>query len=108
MIPGVESLQILYGEDPTGSGTVTKYVPAGSVSNMNNVRSLMISVVVRTPTAVAADSSSTRTFNHFGTGYAPSNTAPAGDPGSVFSPTTDGRIRQQSSTTVALRNVCPT
>ena len=108
IIPGIESLQVLYGEDTTGVGTITKYVPAGLVSNMNNIRSLMLSVVVRTPSQVAADRSTTRVFNHFGTSYAPSNAAPAGDLGSVFSPATDGRIRQQSSTTVALRNVCPT
>lgn len=104
--PGIESLQVLYGDDSNADDTINRYVPAGSVSTMNNVRSVMLSVVVRTPTAVATDRSSTRIFNHFGEGYAPGNAAPAGDSGSVFSPTADGRIRQQSSTTVALRNLC--
>lgn len=111
IIPGVESLQVLYGEDRdavgTSDGIIDRYVPAGSVSDWNSIRSLMLSVVVRTPTLVAADQSIARKFNHFGLGYAPLDTPPGSDPGSVFSPTTDGRIRQQSDTTVALRNICP-
>ena len=107
IIPGIERMQILYGEDSTKKGTVSRYVRAGSVSDMNDVRSLMISVVARTPNAVAAQKA-TRIFNHFGATYAPSDTAPTGDAGSVFTAPADGRIRQQSSTTIALRNVCPT
>lgn len=107
LIPGVESLQILYIEDINGNATQQRMVPIGSVGLIDFVRGVMLSVVVRTSTAVAVDQSSTRTFNHFGTAYAPSNAAPAGDAGSVFTAPADGRIRQQSSTTVALRNLCP-
>lgn len=106
LIPGIESMQLLYGDDSNTDGTIDRYVPASLVSTANNVRSITISVVARTKGTSAIDRSS-RTFNHFGIRYAPSGTAPSGDAGSIFASAADGRTRQQFSTTIALRNLCP-
>lgn len=107
LVPGIESLQVLYGDDSDSNGSVNRYVTAAGVSNANHIRSAMLSVVVRSSetTAVVRD---TRLFNHFGVSYAAGNAAPSGDAGSVFTAAADGRIRQQFSTTVGIRNLCPT
>ena len=105
LVPGIESLQMLYGEDFRSDdcfGIIDRYVHGGLVSNVNNVRSVMVSIISRTADATSP-SRLARTFNHFGAGYTP----PANDTGSVFSDPTDGRMRQQISTTIGLRNVCP-
>jgi len=106
LVPGIESLQLLYGDDSDADGSINRYKTGASISAANNVRSVMISVVARTKSTKAIDSSA-RTFNHFGTRYAPSGTAPSGDSGSVFTAAADSRVRQQFSTTIALRNLCP-
>ena len=106
LVPGVESMQLLYGEDTDGDGNVNRYVPASAVTGINNVRSAMLSLVTRTASQNAVDRSQ-RPFNHFGTSYAPGNAAPSGDAGSVFTAPGDGRIRQHFTTTIALRNLCP-
>lgn len=109
LVPGIESMQLLYGEDNASDdcyGIVDRYVRGSTVANVNNVRSVMLSIVTRTKEAGAIDRSAI-TFNHFGRSYAPSDTAPTGDSGSVFTSPTDGRIRQHFSTTISLRNLCP-
>lgn len=107
LVPGIESLQLLFGDDSDSDGTVNRYVTATDVSNANNVRSIVLSIVARTKGTEAIDKS-IRTFSHFGKRYAGDvPTAPSGDSGSVFSSPADGRTRQQFSTTIALRNLCP-
>lgn len=112
LIPGVESLQLLYGEDTdtTSDGIINRYVTASNVTNVNNIRSIMVSIVTRTPGTRSAIDRTQQTFNHFGTDYAAGAVAPSGDTGSVFKTTnpSDGRIRQLASTVIALRNLCPT
>ncbi len=103
LVPGVESMQMLYGEDTDGDGTINRYVPASTAVTVSNVRSIMLSLVTRTPNAKAVDNTA-RTFNHFGTNY---DSAANSDPGSVFTAPADRRTRQQFSTTIALRNLCP-
>lgn len=106
LVPGIESMQLLYGDDYYAIGVVGRYVTGANVSSANQVRSAIISLIARTKERAAVDSS-TRKINHFGTNYAASNTAPSGDAGSVFDTPTDGRIRQHTVLSVALRNVCP-
>lgn len=106
MVPGVESLQLLYGDDTDLNGTVNRYVPYQTLvatSAPDSVNSVMVSFVVRSPTAVASTNNA-QSFNHFGGTYAPSNVAPTADPGSVFSAPQDRRIRLHFSSIVALRN----
>lgn len=110
LVPGVESMQFLYGEDSNSGdcyGTVDRYVTAANLSNVNNVHSIIVSIVSRTKETTGIDRSARPAINHFGTSYAASNVAPTGDAGSVFAVPTDGRTRQQFSTTIALRNLCP-
>jgi type IV pilus assembly protein PilW len=117
LIPGVESLQILYGEDiPITSnnnspdGVVDHYViPANLKSaDLTLVKSLMVSVVVRSPSTsgntASASLASFNIFNHFGRDYAPADAAPSGDAGSVFSAPGDGRLRRVYNTLFAVRN----
>jgi type IV pilus assembly protein PilW len=103
LIPGVESLQILYGEDTDGDGVINRYVKIGDVTSLGNIKAIWVSAVVRGPgnSTTAAQS---QVFNHFGATYAASNTAPSGDAGSVFTGPTDSRPRRVLSTIVALRN----
>jgi hypothetical protein len=112
VIPDVESMQILYGEDFTGGnpsgpdGVIDHYVPANGLSSpdFTLVNGIMVSIVVRTPGA--SGFSAAQTMNHFGTVYAPSNTAPTNpqDGGSIFPAPGDGRIRRVYNTVFALRN----
>ena len=103
LIPGVESMQILYGEDIDADGRVDRYLPYSLVSNPDNVYTVMVSMVLVSPNAVATTRLA-RTFNHFGTDYAAGNTAPTGDTGSVYVAAADGKIRLQVSTSFGLRN----
>lgn len=108
LVPGVESFQLLYGVDINESGAVSTYRPGTSanIPKPNLVRSVMVSFVTRTK-EVAATNKTSRTMNHFGTGYAAANVAPSGDSGSVFSAPADGRIRLLTTIRVAMRNLCP-
>ena len=101
LVPGVESLQMLFGVDTDSDGSINGYVTATNITNTNNVRSIMISMVTRTPDANAVNRSA-QSVNHFDSHY------PAtGDAGNTFNAPADGRMRQHSVTTIALRNICP-
>ena len=84
---------------------------AATKANWRNVRSMRIGLVLRGPLNSSQDRE-TQTFHPFGaaksssggaTGSAMSNTATL-DPGTIFTPTADGRLRQTASFTVHLRN----
>lgn len=111
LVSGVESLQILYGEETNGptnfyDRVVDHYVPwdlLTSTNNPDNILSVKISVVVRSPKDVAT-SSRTQAFNHFSS---PAVTYPAAtnnDNGAIFTPPVDRRLRQMFSSEVAVRN----
>lgn len=104
VIPGIESMQFLYGEDTDADGVINHYVPAVALASpdFTQVNGIMASVVVRTPTL--SGFSAAQTLNHFGTVYAPGNTAPANDVGSVFAAPGDARIRRVFNTVFSLRN----
>ncbi|HEX4330213.1 MAG TPA: PilW family protein [Burkholderiales bacterium] len=104
LIPGVESMQVLYGEDTDSDSIVNHYVPAGSIStaDFSLVRSLMVSIAVRSPSASGFTTAAV--LNHFGQDYA-NGTAPSGDAGSIFTSPADGRLRRVYNTTFAVRNV---
>ncbi len=102
LVTGVESLQILYGEDTDNDGTPNYYARAG-VANLDRVVSAIVSVVVRGETFTDVDGGVAR-FNHFGTAYAPGGVAPTGDAGAVFDPPDDQRPRRLFRFTIGLRN----
>ena len=101
IVPGIESLQLLYGEDTNGDGASERFVPASSVGSMNAVRSVVVSLIARSPSNTAITPAE-QAFKHFNAGY-----DGTGDAGSTFNAPADGRLREMSATTIAIRNVCP-
>ena len=99
LIPGVESMQILWGEDTDADGDPNYYVPVSSVVNKNNVVVLRISLLMRTynQVGVAVDGN---TYQHFGVDYPNYAT----DLGAQFTAPADKRIRHFFSTTIGVRN----
>jgi len=48
MVEGVESMQVLYGVDTDGDESANKYIAANTVSDWNNVKSVRVSLLLRT------------------------------------------------------------
>ena len=130
LIHGVENFQVLYGVDRVAPNAVTvvnakddavpdRYLRADQMTvsgnqaatnaNWRRVRSIRIGMVLRGPVGSAPDRTS-QTFYPFGkakassTGTDGSAFASTDDPGTIFSPTTDGRLRQVVTFTIHLRN----
>lgn len=99
LVAGIESLQLLYGEDTDSDGVINRYVPWQLVSKVHKVSAVKASAVVRGPNALALGTVRT-SFAHF-PGY--DQTANA-DAGAVFTPATTERLRKQFSTEIAIRN----
>ncbi|MCH8499297.1 MAG: PilW family protein [Marinobacter sp.] len=87
LIPGVESMQVLYGEGPDRNGAIA-YVPATLVNDWDQVRSVRIALLLRSEDGVT-DTPAARTFNMLGT--------------AVTTPV-DRRARLLTTTTITLRN----
>lgn len=106
MVPGVESLQILYGEVlDLNSGIVNQYVPWQLVNNPDNIRSVKVSLVAR-GNIVSLDTG-VKTFRHFGNAANPYIDPTGGSPGTIFSPPglDDRRLRlPPMSTEISIRN----
>ncbi|MCC7487847.1 MAG: PilW family protein [Burkholderiales bacterium] len=98
VVPNVQSMQILYGEDVNADLVADRYVspdvtPPG---NVNNVVSVRISLLFETPTATSkAVADTTQTYDMLGDGSV------------VLGPYNDRRIRRLVTTTVNLRNRTP-
>lgn len=117
LVAGVESLQLLYGEDttPTPDGIIDRYVPWQLVSNPDNILSVKVSIVVRSPTDLVSVDTTAKTFYHFGgatagvpgsVGSVAAYTDPKGaSAGTTFVAPIDKRLRlPPMSTEIALRN----
>jgi type IV pilus assembly protein PilW len=63
LVDGVEDMQILYGEDTNGDGTVNAYRSAAAVGDMNDVLSVRASLLVRSRQQNVLDSAQALTFN---------------------------------------------
>ncbi len=133
IISGVENFQVLYGVDGIGPGNTTVPIPstsadsiperylradqltvagndAATYANWQRVRSIRIGVVLRGPRGSAVDNSS-QTFYPLGISKGSTGgTAGSGfgnnstDPGTIYTPTVDSRLRQVVTFTVHLRN----
>jgi len=107
LVSGVESMQLLFGEDTNADRTADRYLGRNDVAlDMERVVSVRISLLVRSAQQVATGAD-TRKYNHFGTAYAAADTPPASDAGAVFNSagaSLDRRLRRLYQTTVALRN----
>jgi type IV pilus assembly protein PilW len=90
LFEGVESLQLLYGEDTDADGTPDSYATATGVGNWTNVVSVRLSILVRTIDEHGRD--------------ADTNTYPVND--IVFDPNpNDRRRRRVFTTTIMVRNL---
>lgn len=89
IIQGIENMQILYGEDTTNDGDVDFYRTANSVANWNDVLSVRISLLVRTPDEIAQGDLDTTDYTLNGT---------------VVDPPDDRRQRRVFTTTIGVRN----
>ncbi len=128
VIQGVENFQVLYGVDGVTAGSNTLTTPdsipelylradqigvagVGEAANNNwrRVRSIRIGMVLRGPPGSSQDRAA-QNYYPFGTaigstgGTIGSAMSSSNDPGTVFSPTPDGRLRQVVTFTVFLRN----
>ena len=129
LVQGVESFQVLYGVDnvvpntaPTGTtdSVPERYLRANQLTvtgndvatyaNWRRVRSLRIGMVLRSQPGSAVDTAS-QTFYPLGTSRSSASGAigsafahATNDPGTVFTPPVDRRLRQVVTFTVHLRN----
>lgn len=96
LVEGVENMQILYGEDLTGDTTFspTRYVPMSAVTNINNVVSVRISLLLRTQKQLNRPND-TKSYELAGVNGATATT---------INPTDDSRMRKVFTTTIVLRN----
>ncbi len=91
LVDGVETLQILYGEDLDDDNAPNQFVPADAVGNWERVVALEVGVIVQSPdTGLAID-----------TGDMPGVSLLGQD----FAPSAEGRLQKPFMTTIALRNV---
>lgn len=90
MVEGIENMQILYGEDTDADGTANRYVPASSVTDMHNVVSVRISLLVQSISDFITTRPQPYTFPVIG--------------GTATTPT-DKRLRHSFTTTISLRNL---
>jgi len=86
LIPGVEQMQVLYGEDTNNDLAIDQYVKANSVADWGAVISVRVSLLVRSTSDNVTDTPQTYTFN-----------------GSTVTPS-DNYLRRVFTTTIALRN----
>lgn len=83
---GIENMVILYGEDTNNDGTANQYVRAASVTDMDEVVSIRLNLLVQSLENNVTDRATSYVFN-----------------GQTITPT-DRRLRRVYSTTVVLRN----
>lgn len=107
LVEGVEDMQVRYGEDTNGDGIIDitstlaaydGYVPAHLVTDWNNIYSIRIDLVIRSFNGNVLDTAQTILIDKNGDG----DTADTAYEETVD--TSDLRIRQVFTTTIAVRN----
>ncbi len=88
LVEGVESMQLLYGEDLDADGIPNRYIPADAVGNFANVVSVRIGLLLRTIDEVDRQLN-TNTYNVLD---------------ETVDPADDRRLRRIFETTIMLRN----
>jgi type IV pilus assembly protein PilW len=91
LVDSVDTMQVLYGVDAALDGAVDAYVTANAVANWDQVVTIRVSLVMRSPDQFGTDIDD-RTYLVNGT---------------IFDPVDDRRERQVFTTTIALRNRLP-
>ena len=75
MVPDIETMQVLYGVDTTGTQTVSEYVTAHQVVDFNSVMSVKIAVLAASPPGAVPKPAGAPTYNLLGnTVTAPADT----------------------------------
>ncbi len=90
LVSDIESMQVLYGVDTTGTQTVAEYIPAQEVVDFNSVMSVKIAVLAASPPGAVPKPTVAQTYNLLGNTV----TAPI-----------DTRSRQVFEITVSTRNM---
>ena len=101
LIEGVESMQILYGEDTDDNRTVDVYNTANSVGDWDNVLAVRIGLLLRSPGEIAKKDFDALNYTVNGTVIDPMGN------GTPAAPVDDRRLRQVFTTTVGIRNRLP-
>jgi type IV pilus assembly protein PilW len=92
VVPDVENMQVLFGEDTNADMVADRYVSASNVTNFDNVISLRVSLLFRTANISASVLKDTGTYDLSGT---------------VVGPFNDTRIRRVVTLNMNLRNRTP-
>jgi type IV pilus assembly protein PilW len=87
--PDVENMQVLYGIDTVGAGTVTQYVTANQVAVWTQVLNVQVAILAASPLNAVTPPTAAQTFNLLGT---------------LVTVPIDSRRRQVFTTTITLRN----
>ena len=102
LVPGVEVMKLVYGEDTDDDGLANRYVTIGHVANKEMILTVMPALVLRTTgNSVISPSAPDQTINLLGENFVPSGD----DDGFAFDVPKDGRFHFPYSTSIALRNV---
>ncbi len=104
LIEGVESMQVLYGEDVNADNIADRYVSAGNVSDWTNVSSVRIGFLIATPNTVR-NGGDNKTYTIADNSIAASSavTSTTYNGGAVVHPN-DKKLRLAYTTTIKLRN----
>jgi type IV pilus assembly protein PilW len=92
VVPDVENMQVLFGEDTNADMVADRYVSAPNVTNFDNVISVRVSLLFRTANISASVLKDTGTYDLSGT---------------VVGPFNDTRIRRVVTLNMNLRNRTP-
>jgi type IV pilus assembly protein PilW len=102
LIPGVEVMKLVYGEDTDDDGVANRYVTVGRVINKEQVLNVKPALIVRTTgSANINPDNAAKTIDLLGASFVPAGT----DKGFAFAVPADGRYHFPYSTTIALRNI---
>lgn len=106
LIEGVESMQILYGEDMDADNIADRYVSATDVTNWSNISSIRIGFLIATPTATRSGKD-TKDYTIAGSTISDTTdtsiTMTTYSGGAIVHPQ-DKKLRLSYTTTIKLRN----
>jgi type IV pilus assembly protein PilW len=92
LVEGVETLQVLYGEDTNGDRSADVYRTANAVAAWSSVRSLRVGMLLRSLNEIPRIETNATVYNVLGTNSGPYN---------------DRRLRRVFTSTVGVRNRLP-
>jgi type IV pilus assembly protein PilW len=101
LVSGVESMQLLYGDDRNADGAIDRYLKSDDIAraNLDDVAAVRLSLLMRT-ISNASTGPDSKTYRHFGADY-----GAGGDSGAVVTQTgADNRLRRIFQSTITLRN----